>query len=170
MRTGDPAAPPIGERTLKIEAARAGVTPEKYLARLRQGVLYCYRCRDWHDAGAFPADSRRHSGRAGSCRDAICAAAMEELAGRSQLPSPAAVWVVKRPGPAAEPGSGEAWAYWHRPRQRGRPGPDRTGTWSPSLDQDVARFPAASDARDALITAFGGADAVPPGCRLARLE
>ena len=118
MRAGDPSAAPspspasrpqpghdagIGERTLKIEAARTGVTAREYLARLSREVLCCYRCRDWHDAGAFPADSRRHSGRAGSCRNAVRAAAMEELAGRGQLPSPAAVWIVKRPGAALQP-------------------------------------------------------------------
>ena len=49
------------ERTLKMEAARAGVGVGEYQARLRQGLLWCYRCRDWHQADAFPADARRHS-------------------------------------------------------------------------------------------------------------
>src|SRR5579862_1051775 len=43
------------EHTLKIEAARAGVSVAEYQARLRRGLLWCYRCRDWHQADAFPA-------------------------------------------------------------------------------------------------------------------
>jgi hypothetical protein len=155
------------EHTLKIEAARAGV--EEYQARLRQGLLWCYRCQDWHQAEAFPADARRHSGRSGSCRQALRAAARAALAARGQLPWPPAVWVIRRPGQALRllPGK-QPWAYWRGPG-RTAPGQDRTGTWSPALDDDVARFPDADQARDILITTFGGASAVPPGCRLVRL-
>ena len=81
-----PAAAVTGEHTLKIEAARAGVGVGEYQARLAQGLLWCYRCQDWHPAEAFPADARRHSGRAGSCRQAIRAAARDALADRGQLP------------------------------------------------------------------------------------
>jgi hypothetical protein len=185
MRAGDPDAercpqppgaphPPaglaaIGRHTLQIEAARAGVSMEEYLARLRQGRLYCYGCRDWHPEEAFPADNRRHSGRSGSCTRAILAAVRQELAGRGRLPPAAAVWVVKRLEPARGPGGGETFSYWGGPgraavRSRGRP-----PSWSPALDENVARFPGAGEARDALIAAFGGAEAVPPGCRLVRL-
>jgi len=80
-----------GEHTLKIEAARAGVGVEEYQARLRQGLLWCYRCQDWHQAEAFPADARRHSGRGGSCRQAIRAAVRNALADRGQLPPPTAI-------------------------------------------------------------------------------
>jgi hypothetical protein len=162
-------APVISEHTLKIEAARAGVGVGEYQARLRQGLLWCYRCQDWHQAEAFPADARRHSGRSGSCRRAIRAAAHASLAARGQLPPPAAVWVIRRPGQALRllPG-GQPWAYWRGPG-RAAPGRDRAGTWSPALDANVARFPGAGQARDTLITAFGGASAVPPGCRLVRL-
>jgi hypothetical protein len=164
------AATMTSEHTLKIEAARAGVGVGEYQDRLRQGLLWCYRCQDWHQAEAFPADARRHSGRAGSCRQAIRAAARDALAGRGQVPSPAAVWVIRRPGPAPRllPG-GRPWAYWCGPGRGATPGPDRVGAWSPALDNDVARFPGPSQARDALITASGGAAAVPPGCRLVRL-
>ncbi len=153
------------EHTLKIEAARAGVDVEEYLARLSRGQLWCYRCQDWHPADAFPADGRRHTGRAGSCSQAIRAAARDALAGRGQLPPPrpAAMWVIRRRQPSAGPAAGQAWAYW-----RG-PGREAAKMWSPALDDDVARFPAADEARDALITAFGRAGAVPPGCRLMRL-
>jgi hypothetical protein len=157
------------QHTLKIEAARAGVGVEEYLARLSQGQLWCYRCQDWHPAGAFPTDGRRHSGRGGSCSQAIRAAARDALAERGRLPSPAAVWVVRRPGPPAGPDGGQVWAYWRGPGRAAAPGQDPAGTWSPALDDNVARFPAAVEARDALITAFGGAGAVPPGCRLIRL-
>ena len=40
---------------------------------------------------------------------------------------------------------------------------------TPAPGNDVARFRGPGQARDALITAFGGAGAVPPGCRLVRL-
>jgi len=157
------------ERTLKIEAARAGVGVEEYQARLRQGLLWCYRCQDWQQAEAFPADARRHSGRSGSCRHALRAAARAALAARGQLPPPSAVWVIRRPGQAVRllPG-GQPWAYWCGPG-RAVPGQDHAGTWAPVLDDDVARFPGADQARAALITAFGGATAVPLGCRLMRL-
>jgi len=163
------AAAVTGERTLKIEAARAGVSVEEYQARLRQGLLWCYRCQDWHQAEAFPADARRHSGRGGSCRQAIRAAVRNALADRGQLPPPTAIWVIRRPGPALRllP-SGQPWAYW-RGSGGAAPGQDRAGTWSPALGNDVARFPGAGQARDALITAFGEASAVPPDCRLVRL-
>lgn len=158
------AATMTSERTLKIEAARAGVAVGEYQARLRQGLLWCYRCQDWHQADAFPADARRHSGRAGSCHQAIRAAARDALASRGQVPPPAAVWVIRRPGPTPRP-----WAYWCGPGRGAMPGPDRAGGWSPALGNDVARFPGPGQARDALITASGGAGAVPPGCRLVRL-
>jgi hypothetical protein len=153
-----------GEHTLRIEAARAGVDVGEYQARLGQGLLWCYRCQDWHQAEAFPADARRHSGRGGSCRQAIRAAARDALAGRGQLPAPAAVWVIRRPGSHGL----QRWAYWRGPG-RAAPGQDRMGKWSPELSDDIARFPGASQARVALIAAFGGAGAVPPGCRLMRL-
>ena len=170
LTTRRAAAAGTSEHTLKIEAARAGVSVGEYQARLSQGQLWCYRCQDWHQAEAFPADARRHSGRAGSCRQAIRAAAREALAGRGQLPPPAAVWVIRRPGSALRllPG-GQPWAYWRGPGRGATPDPDRPGAWSPALDTDVARFPGPGQARDALITAAGGAAAVPPGCRLVRL-
>ena len=65
LMTRRPAAAVTSEHTLKIEAARAGVGDGEYQARLRQGLLWCYRCQDWHQADAFPANARRHSGRAG---------------------------------------------------------------------------------------------------------
>ncbi|MGH3284511.1 MAG: hypothetical protein ACRDPD_07485 [Streptosporangiaceae bacterium] len=156
------------EHTLKSEAARAGVGVEEYQARLWQGLLWCYRCQDWHQAEAFPADARRHSGRSGSCRQALRAAAHAALAARGQLPPPTAVWVIRRPrqAPRLLPGE-QPWAYWRGPG-RTAPGQDRTGTWSPALDDDVARFPGADQARDTLITACGRAG-LPPGCRLVRL-
>jgi hypothetical protein len=169
VTTRRPVAAVTSEHTLRIEAARAGVGVEEYQARLRQGLLWCYRCQDWHQAEAFPADARRHSGRSGSCRQAIRAAAHAALAARGQLPPPSAVWVIRRPGQAVRSlPDGQPWAYWRGPGRAG-PDQDRAGTWSPALDDDVARFSGADQARDTLITAFGGPSAVPPGCRLARL-
>jgi hypothetical protein len=174
LMTRRPAAIMTSEHTLKIEAARAGVGVGEYQARLRQGLLWCYRCQDWHQADAFPADARRHSGRAGSCHQAIRAAARDALASRGQSPAPAAVWVIRRPGPAPQPApqpppGGQRWAYWRGPGRRATPGPGHAAAWSPALDTDVARFPGPGQAREALITAAGGPGAVPPGCRLVRL-
>jgi hypothetical protein len=159
----------IGEHTLKIEAARAGVTAQEYLSRLRRGLLYCYRCQDWHPENAFPADSRRHTGRAGSCNRAIRAAVRQELTERGQLAAPAAVWVIKRLEPSPGPGGGQASSYWRGPGRAPGRSRKRPGTWSPALDKHVARFPSADEARNALIAAFGSPGAVPPGCRLVRL-
>jgi hypothetical protein len=169
VMTGRQVAAVTSEHTLKIEAARAGVGVEEYQARLRQGLLWCYRCRDWHQAEAFPADARRHCGRSGSCRQALHAAAHAALAARGRLPPRAAVWVIRRPGQGLGllPG-GQPWAYWRGPGST-VPGQDRAGTWAPVLGDDVARFPGAGQARDTLITAFGGTAAVPLGCRLVRL-
>jgi hypothetical protein len=170
LMTRPSAAAVTSEHTLKIEAARAGVGVGEYQARLRQGLLWCYRCQDWHQADAFPADARRHSGRAGSCHQAIRAAARDALTSRGQLPPPAGVWVIRRPGSASPPRPGaQLWAYWRGPGRGATPGPDRATAWSPALGRDVARFPGPGQARDALITAFGGAGAVPSGCRLVRL-
>jgi hypothetical protein len=164
------AAAVTSEHTLKIEAARAGVGVGEYQARLRQGLLWCYRCQDWHQAEAFPADARRHSGRAGSCHQAIRAAARDALAARGQVSPPGAIWVIRRPGPAPPLlSAGQPWAYWRGPGRAAISGPDRARAWSPALDNDVARFPGPGQARDALIIAFGGVGAVPPGCRLVRL-
>ena len=162
----------IGQHTLKIEAARAGVPAQEYLARLSQGLLYCRGCRDWHQAEAFPADARRHSGRGGSCKQAIRAAVSQDLAGHGQLPPPAtraAVWVIKRLEPAPGPGGGRACTWWRGPGPAPGWGRRRPGTWSPALDEDTARFRGAGQARDALIAAYGSAGAVPAGCRLVRL-
>ena len=170
LMTRRPTAAGTGEHTLKIEAARAGVGVGEYHARLRHGLLWCYRCQDWHQAEAFPADARRHSGRAGSCHQAIRAAARDALARRGQVPPPAAVWVIRRPGPArgcrpagsgGRTGAGPAAAPCRAQTARGH------GHRHPA--NDVARFPGPGQARDALITASGGAGAVPPGCHLVRL-
>ena len=159
-----------GQHTLKMEAARAGVSVEEYLSRLSQGESYCYRCRDWHKAGAFPADGRRHNGLGGSCTESIRAEVRAALAQRGQLPSSAAVWVIRRPAAAAGQPGGPSWAYWHGPGRPGGQDQNRAGTWSQALDDHVARFPGSVEALDALVGAFGGASAVPAGCRLVRLS
>lgn len=60
-----------GSSTLRQAAARAGVTPAEYAARLEQGQVWCYRCLGWHRAEAFPPDARSHTGRAGFCEQSI---------------------------------------------------------------------------------------------------
>jgi hypothetical protein len=69
MHTMDVTGP--SERALKTDAERAGVTVQEYLGRLNRGLLYCYRCDDWHEAEAFGPDRRRVSGRAGSCQRSL---------------------------------------------------------------------------------------------------
>ena len=159
-----------GERALRAEAARAGVTVQEYLGRLSQGLMYCYRCEDWHDADAFGRDRRRLSGLAGSClrsvREARQAPIRRALPSAAAEPAPRAVWIVKRRAPSGTDG-GETELYWRGPG--GSAEGDRRGTWSPALDETVARFPAINEARDALTAASGGPGTVPPGCRLARL-
>jgi hypothetical protein len=157
------------EHTLKIEAARAGVTVEAYLGLLHRGLIYCWRCEDWHPAGEFAPEPRRHTGHAGACRRSILAAAVGEDAADALL-LPPAEWVVRRLAPSPGPPGRPACSYWHgpvlAPSGRGRRVP---GPWSPALDDQVARFPGKAEASRALIAAFGRRDAVPPGCSLVRL-
>jgi hypothetical protein len=156
------------QHTLKIEAARAGVATGEYLARLAEGLVYCWRCEVWHQAGDFDVDRRRHTRRAGSCRRAILAARAGVTTGE-YLARLAGVWVVRRPEPERGQGSRVTWSYWRGPvraaGQRGR----LPGEWSPALDDRVARFAGAGAASGALIATYGRHDAVPPGCRLVRL-
>jgi hypothetical protein len=56
------------EGALKAAATRAGLGVNEYLDRLNAGLLYCWRCQDWHAAEEFGKDSSRSSGRAASCR------------------------------------------------------------------------------------------------------
>ena len=160
-----------GQHTLRIEAARAGVSVTEYQARLDKGQLWCYHCLDWHEAEAFPADGRRHTGRGESCVQSLRDEARAAIADRGAFPPPpaAASWVIKRPEPAPDPPGGVAWAYWRGPGRSRRPGTNRAGTWSPALDESVARFPDADQAHAALVAAFGDPGAVPPGCKLVRL-
>lgn len=56
------------EGALKVAAARTGLGVNEYVDRLNKGLLYCWRCQDWHAADAFGKDSSRWRGRASSCR------------------------------------------------------------------------------------------------------
>ena len=89
-----------GERALRTEAARAGVTVQEYLGRLSQGLLFCYRCEEWHEADAFGPDRRRPSGRAGSCqhslREARRAPLRRALPQAAAEPAPPTEWIVPR--------------------------------------------------------------------------
>lgn len=76
------------EGALKAAAARAGLGVNEYIDRLNAGLLYCWRCQDWHDAEKFGKDSSRTSGRAASCRQSKNAAARK----------------VYRPSPGPTPG------------------------------------------------------------------
>lgn len=62
------------EGALKAAATRAGLGVNEYIDRLNAGLLYCWRCQDWHDAEQFGSDRSRTSGRAASCRRSIAAA------------------------------------------------------------------------------------------------
>jgi len=157
------------ERTLKIEAARAGVPVGEYLGRLDSGMIYCWRCEDWHPAGEFALEPRRHTGRAVACRRSVLAAVVGEDAADALL-LPPAEWVVRRLAPAPGPPGRRACSYWHGPvRAPGGLGRRVPGPWSPVLDDQVARFPGSGEASRALISAFGRRAAVPAGCSLVRL-
>jgi hypothetical protein len=67
--------------TLKLEAGRAGVSVGEYEERLERGELWCEACPGWHLYLAFPADGRRHTGRATACYAAIRAEAREAARG-----------------------------------------------------------------------------------------
>src|SRR6202035_3746300 len=117
---------------------------------------------------------RRPSGRAGACLRSVRAArqapirrALPRAATEPESPAPPAVWVVKRRAPSPGTDGREADLYWCGPG--GSATGDRGGTWSPALDETVARFAAITEAHDALTAASGGPGTVPPGCRLARL-
>lgn len=56
------------EGQLKGIATRTGLGVNEYLDRLSKGLLYCWRCQDWHQAEEFGKDSSRASGRTSSCR------------------------------------------------------------------------------------------------------
>jgi hypothetical protein len=158
------------EHTLRIEAARAGVAVEAYLGRLDSGMIYCWRCGDWHPAGEFAVEPRRHTGRAGACRRSVQAAAAGTLTAAGLVLPPAATWVVRRMAPAPGPPGRPACSYWYGPvRAPGGRGRRVPGPWSPVLDDQVARFPGSGEASRALISAFGRRAAVPAGCSLVRL-
>ena len=141
------AAAVTSEHTLKIEAARAGVGVEEYQARFRQGLLWCYRCQDWHQAEAFPADARRHSGRKDRAARPLPAAARAVLAARGQhLGRRMAVWVIRRLGqgcsccPAVSRGhTGAGPAAPYRGRTARGHGPRYSATTSPGSPAPAKR-------------------------------
>lgn len=53
---------------MKRAATRVGLGINEYIDRLNKGLLYCWRCQDWHDAEEFGKDASRPSGRNPSCR------------------------------------------------------------------------------------------------------
>ena len=50
-------------------AARAGLTPEQYAARVADGEKYCWRCKALHPRAEFSIDVSRTDGLNPSCRD-----------------------------------------------------------------------------------------------------
>ena len=56
------------EGTLKIAAAKLGITVEDYQAHLLQGEKHCLLCRAWHPRSAFAKDRSRGDGLSSSCR------------------------------------------------------------------------------------------------------
>jgi 5-methylcytosine-specific restriction endonuclease McrA len=61
------------EGALKAAATRVGLGVNEYVDRLNAGLLYCWRCQDWHDAEEFGKDASRARGRASSCRKSLSA-------------------------------------------------------------------------------------------------
>ena len=62
---------------LKAAATRAGVGLLDYQDRINKGLLYCWRCCEWHPAGDFGIDRSRIRGRTGDCRRSRNAAARQ---------------------------------------------------------------------------------------------
>ena len=85
------------EGVLKAAAARTGLGVDEYLDRLNKGLLHCWRCRAWHDAGEFGKDSTRSRGRAASCRRSTNAATRARYQPRPR-PEPGRRYVAPRDG------------------------------------------------------------------------
>lgn len=49
-------------------AARLGLTPEAYLAKIDAGLKWCWRCREWHPIGDFPFDRSKSDQRFPVCK------------------------------------------------------------------------------------------------------
>lgn len=61
--------------TAAVRAAdRLGLTPEEYVGRAEDGLLFCCRCREWHDIEKFSKSPTRPSGYAPACRTSTNAA------------------------------------------------------------------------------------------------
>lgn len=85
------------EGALKRAAARADLGVNEYIDRLNAGLLYCWRCQDWHAADEFGKDSSRVSGRESSCRRSRNAARKQRYERRAR-PDPGRRFVEARGG------------------------------------------------------------------------
>jgi hypothetical protein len=85
------------EGALKVAASRTRLEVNEYIARLGRGLLYCWRCKDWHEAEEFGKDASRASGRASSCRRSR-GAAVRKAYRPKRRPAPGRRFVAPRDG------------------------------------------------------------------------
>ncbi len=76
------AGTPEGVR--KAAATRLGLSLAEYEEHLDAGLLWCWRCREWHPAAEFATDRNRGRGRAAACRRTQNAAARHTYTPRAR--------------------------------------------------------------------------------------
>lgn len=55
-----------------LQAARkVGISVEEWLAQRKDGLLWCYRCRQWKQSSVFGFDRSRSNGRASACKPCV---------------------------------------------------------------------------------------------------
>lgn len=115
---------------LKASARRIGISFDKYLARVRAGEKYCWRCRSWKPSTAFNVDRSKADGHTASCQS--CRRKPKQLR-------------LIRPTPAEDARLRYATDPEHRFRRRQH---------SHSRQRSVAPLPI--EGRDALLEKFNG--------------
>ena len=88
--------PQTHEGAMKVLAAKAGVSLNGYLLKVRSGLKWCYYCKDWHPVECFGVDTSRYDGLA-----PLCAGARKDRYRKSYKPVP--VELRKKMGPPAKP-------------------------------------------------------------------
>lgn len=56
-------------RSRRSAAARLGISPDEYEARLAAGEKWCWGCADWHQRERFGLNSNTGDGLQSRCRD-----------------------------------------------------------------------------------------------------
>lgn len=121
------------EGALRTAAVRVGLSPDEYLARLSQGLRYCFRCVDWHPHSEFGKDVSRLDGLARACRRSLNAARRASYEQRPR-PSVGRSFVAARDGDArqARRRVNHLVAIGKLPRPNNEPCVDCGHVWSPN--------------------------------------